>query len=98
MQSYGGLNSDGTEDCSPVSWRHLSFEASGSVEVSPSDCTKDVIDGVLGGDGAVEGDKVSLDSVRNVVPPPSRMVHGRHVLQHQYHDLSLLPPECRPGS
>ena len=50
------------------------------VEVTLGYRPEDVIDGVVSGNGAVEGDKMSLQSVGDVIPPSPRMVHGCHVL------------------
>ena len=42
---------------------------------------EDVINGIIGGDRAVEGDEVALKPLWNVVPASSRVDHCRHVLQ-----------------
>ena len=44
------------------------------------DSLEDLVDGLLGGDGDVEGDEVSLESLRDVIPAPTRVDHGGHVL------------------
>ena len=39
-----------------------------------------MIDGIVGGDRAVEGDEVSFEPLWNVVPPSTGVDHCRHVL------------------
>ena len=39
-----------------------------------------LVNGLLGGDGDVEGDEVSLESLRDVIPASSGVDHGGHVL------------------
>ena len=48
------------------------------------DRAEDVVDGLLGGDRAVVDDEVALQSVGDVVPPSSRMVHRSEVLDKDY--------------
>ena len=59
---------------------NLAWEAPVCIEVSSGYCAKNVVDSVLCGDGAVEGDKVPFQPMRNVVPPSAGMVHRSHVL------------------
>ena len=55
-------------------------ETSGGAEVAGCDGLEYLVDGLLGGDGAVEGHEVSLQPLGDVVPSPARVDHGRHVL------------------
>ena len=59
---------------------NLAWEASVCIEVPPCYRAKDMVDGVFSGDRAVERDKMTFQSVRDVVPTSSGMVHGGHVL------------------
>ncbi len=59
------LSGDGDEELDEVD--DLGWEAAGVVEVSLGDGAEDVIDGVISGDGAVEGDEVSFESLWDVV-------------------------------
>ena len=63
-------------------------EAAIGVEMATCDCAEDVVDGLLGGDRAVVDDEVALQSVGDVVPPSSRMVHRSKVLDK---DIRLNP-------
>ena len=59
---------------------NLAGEAPVCIEVSSGYCAKDVVNSVFCGYRAVEGDKVTLQSMWNVVPPSAGMVHRSHVL------------------
>ena len=42
--------------------------------------TEDLVDGAVGGEGAVEDGEVSLEALRDVVATPARVDHRRHKL------------------
>lgn len=46
----------------------------------PGDRAEDLVDGLLGGQGAVEDDEVPLQPLRDVVAAAARLDHGRQVL------------------
>ena len=51
-----------------------------AAEVARGDGLEDLVDGLLRGDGAVESDEVTLQSLWDVIPASPGMNHGRHVL------------------
>ena len=48
--------------------------------MSPGDGAEDLVDGLLGGQGAVEDDEVPLQPLRDVVTAPAGLDHGREIL------------------
>ena len=52
----------------------------GAAEVARGDGLEDLVDGLLCGNGAVESHKVTLQSLRDVVPASPWVDHGSHVL------------------
>ena len=59
---------------------NLAAEPLLTAEVAGCDGPEDLVDGLLCGNGAVEGDEVTLQSLRDVIPASTRVDHGRHVL------------------
>ena len=74
------LNMDGFLSNVEKYYLNLAGEAPVCIEVSSGYCAKNVVNSILCGDRAVEGDKVPFQPMRNVIPPSARMVHRSHVL------------------
>ena len=61
-----------------------------------------MVNGIVSGDGAVEGDEVSLEPLWDVVPPSPGVDHCRHVLVENFHLCCHIPckkqkPERQQG-
>ena len=59
-------------------------------------CSKDLVNGLVIGDGVVEDKEVPLESLRDVIPPAAGVDHGRQVAHvHQGHEVPGLVQACR---
>ena len=59
---------------------HRDAEPTIGVKVTARNRPEDMVDGLFGGNSAVVDDEMSLETVRDVVPPTSRVVHCSEVL------------------
>ena len=62
-----------------------------SSNLTLDNCGKDLVDGLVIGDGVVEDKEVSLESLRDVIPPTAGVDHGGQVAHvHQGHEVPGL--------
>ena len=66
----------------------------GNSDLTLDNCGKDLVNGLVIGDGVVEDKEMSLEPLRDVIPSAPRVDHGGQVA-HVHHD-SQSPRAC-PG-
>ena len=77
FKSIAELSTASTRKTNPIP-RPPSYlrEPPGLGVVSPGDGQEDLVDGLVGREGAVEDGEVSLEALGDVVPAPARLDHG----------------------